>query len=143
MPGRKPIHAASVRRPHPAVTTRCHRLVAIVVVLALAPPENCDGADPVPTNDQVSIAADFGFETGPRGLIDSSSVVMLRRRVTIRQADTVLTAGQGIAWISRARSPKTGFRVLVYLEAPNLVARVLDHIGLPQTLITKWQEEQE
>ena len=41
---------------------------------------------------------------------------MLRRRVTIRQADTVLTAGQGIAWIIRARLPKTGFRVLVYLE---------------------------
>ena len=116
MPGRKPIHAASDRRPRPAVTSQCHRLVAIVVVLAVALTERADGADPVPTTDHVSISADFGFETGARGLLDSSRVGMLRRRVTIRQADTVLTAGQGIAWISRARLPKTGFRVLVYLE---------------------------
>ena len=116
MPGRKPIHATSDRRPRPAVTSQCHRLVAIVVVLAVALTERADGADPVPTTDHVSISADFGFETGTRGLLDSSRVVMLRRRVTIRQADTVLTAGQGIAWIIRARLPKTGFRVLVYLE---------------------------
>ena len=116
VPGRKPIHAAPRRRPHPAVTSPCRRLVAIVVVLGLAPSGRTDGADPVPAADHVTISADFGFETEGRGLVDSSDVVMLRRRVTIRQADTVLTAGQGIVWISRARSPKTGFRVLVYLE---------------------------
>ena len=71
--GRKPIHATSDRRPRPAVTSQCHRLVAIVVVLAVALTERADGADPVPTTDHVSISAHFGFETGTRGLLASSS----------------------------------------------------------------------
>ena len=36
----------------------------------------------------------------------------------------------------------TGAKTLVDL-ADTVVARVLDHLGLPQTLVTRWQEEQE
>ena len=116
MSGRTPTDAVSCRRPHSAVTARCRRLVAAVVALAIAAPVAGVADDPVPASDLGTISADFGFATEARGSIDSSQVVVLRRRVTIRQADTVITAGQGIAWISQARPPETGIRVSVYLE---------------------------
>ena len=116
MSGRTPTDALSCRHPHSAIAPKWRRLVAAVVALAIALPEVASGEEPVAASDEISISADFGFATRARGPDSLPGIVLLRRRVTIRQAGTVITAGQGIAWISRAPAPETGFRVSVYLE---------------------------
>jgi len=114
--GRTPTDALLSRRPHSAVTSRCRRLAAVAVALMIAPTTAARAQDIGPANNHITIAADFGSITNTRKGGDSTQIVLLRRHVTIRQANTVITAGQGIAWIKQARPPETGIHVSVYLE---------------------------
>ena len=153
MSGRTPTDVASQHRPQTVVTLWCRRLIAVAVALALAPPTIVLADDPTAATDLVSISADFGYETEARSLNGSSRIAVLRRQVTIRQANTVITAGQGIAWISRARPPETGIRVSVYLEnnvrlespdqthsRPNLLHRLAISSTAPVVTITHRQK---
>ena len=89
MSGRTPTDVASQHRPQTVVTLWCRSLIAVAVALALAPAAVVLADDPTAATDLVSISADFGYETEARSLNGSSRIAVLRRQVTIRQANTV------------------------------------------------------
>ena len=94
-----------------------------VIVGAVALQTAARAADPVrsgPTESRpanaITVTADFGYQVDTPGATGSSRVAVLRGHVRIEQADTIITAGQAIAWIRVSRGRQNVIRMSLYLE---------------------------
>jgi hypothetical protein len=121
--GRMPSHAVLSPRERWPVARWLRSLCITGVLAAIALPAAARAADPARSDatgsgsaDTITVTADFGYEVATSATGGSSRVAVLRGHVRITQADTVITAGQAIGWISAARRPESGIRMSLYLE---------------------------
>ncbi len=98
------------RRPHADVITWWRFVLLVSALSAVA------RAQPPHSVPPVTLVADFGSVNNAYGGSGSQQVVVLRRRVTIRQGTTTITAGQAVVWIDSAAAPAIGLRLTVYAE---------------------------